>query len=63
MHIDGTEFGSIVIDGKTYDHDVVIRLWGDVVKRKKKLSNVSTGPRTRCLRTRRGSCTRRAARN
>ena len=38
MKIDGTEFGSITIDGKTYDHDVVIRLCGDVVKRKKKLS-------------------------
>jgi hypothetical protein len=26
MKIDGTEFGSITISGKTYDHDVVIRL-------------------------------------
>ena len=38
MKIDGTEFGSITIDGKTYDHDVVVRLGGEVVKRKKKLS-------------------------
>jgi hypothetical protein len=38
MRIDGTEFGNITINGKTYDHDVVIRLDGDVVKRKKKLS-------------------------
>jgi len=38
MTIDGTEFGSITIDGTTYDHDVVIRLGGEVVKRKKKLS-------------------------
>jgi hypothetical protein len=38
MRIDETEFGSITIDGKTYDHDVVIRLRGDIVKRKKKLS-------------------------
>jgi hypothetical protein len=38
MQIEGTRFGDITIDGKTYDHDVVIRLGGDVVKRKKKLS-------------------------
>jgi hypothetical protein len=38
MKIDGTEFGSITISGKTYDHDVVIRLAEKVVKRKKKLS-------------------------
>jgi hypothetical protein len=38
MKIDGTTFGEIVIDGKTYDHDVVIRLSGEIVKRKKKLS-------------------------
>lgn len=38
MKIDGTAFGSITIGGKTYDHDVVIRLSHDVVKRKKKLS-------------------------
>src|SRR5512139_1718581 len=38
MKIDGTEFGSILIYGETYDHDVVIRLSEKVVKRKKKLS-------------------------
>jgi len=38
MRIDGTEFGSIAIDGRTYQFDVVIRLSGEVVKRKKKLS-------------------------
>ena len=31
-------FGEITIDGKTYDHDVIIRLSGEIVKRKKKLS-------------------------
>ena len=36
--IDSTKFGSITIAGETYDHDVVIRLDGTVVKRKKKLS-------------------------
>ena len=38
MKINSTEFGSITISGKTYDHDVVIRLSERVVKRKKKLS-------------------------
>jgi hypothetical protein len=36
--IERTTFGTITIDGKTYEHDVVIRLSGEVVKRKKKLS-------------------------
>jgi hypothetical protein len=38
MKIDDTEFGSITIAGKTYEHDVVIRRSDKVVKRKKKLS-------------------------
>jgi hypothetical protein len=38
MRIEGTSFGDITIDGKTYDYDVVIRLDGDIEKRKKKLS-------------------------
>ena len=38
MKIDGTTFGEITIDGNTYDHDVVIRLSGEIAKRKKKLS-------------------------
>ncbi len=38
MEIERTTFGTITIDGTTYDHDVVIRLSGEVVKRKKKLS-------------------------
>jgi len=38
MKIDSTIFGAIMIDGKTYEHDVVVRLSGEVVKRKKKLS-------------------------
>ncbi len=38
MTIESTAFGSITIDGKTYEHDVIIRLSGEVVKRKKKLS-------------------------
>lgn len=38
MHIDRSEFGNIVIDGKTYDHDVTIDLAGHVKKRHKTLS-------------------------
>lgn len=38
MRIESATFGAITIDGKTYEHDVVIRLSGEVVKRKKKLS-------------------------
>ena len=38
MRIDRTAFGEITIDGKTYDHDVIIRLSGEILKRKKKLS-------------------------
>lgn len=38
MHIDRTEFGSITIDGKIYDHDVTIALSGHVKRRHKKLS-------------------------
>lgn len=38
MKIDGTEFGTITIDGTVYDHDVVIRRSGEVIKRKKRLS-------------------------
>jgi hypothetical protein len=38
MEIENTTFGTITIDGETYEHDVLIRLSGEVVKRKKKLS-------------------------
>jgi hypothetical protein len=43
MEIENTTFGAITIDGKTYEHDVVIRLSGEVVKRKKKLSKKYCG--------------------
>jgi hypothetical protein len=43
MTIDDTRFGSITVDGKTYDHDVVLRLSGNVEKRKKKLSKEKYG--------------------
>jgi hypothetical protein len=38
MKIDSTQFGSITINGTNYAHDILIRLSGQVVKRKKKLS-------------------------
>jgi hypothetical protein len=38
MEIENTTFGTITIDGKIFEHDVLIRLSGEVVKRKKKLS-------------------------
>ena len=43
MRIEGTEFGSITIDGKRYEFDVVIRLSGEIIKRKKKLSKKHYG--------------------
>ena len=43
MRIDSTDFGSITIDGKTYEHDVVIGLSGEVRKRKKRLSKQQYG--------------------
>jgi len=41
--IDRTAFGSIVVAGVTFDHDVIIRLDGQVSKRKKKLSKAVFG--------------------
>jgi hypothetical protein len=43
MKIDSTIFGAITIDGRTYEHDVIVRLSGEVVKRKKKLSKMLYG--------------------
>ena len=37
MHFEGFSFGSIQLDGHTYEHDIVIDR-GDVTKRKKKPS-------------------------
>jgi hypothetical protein len=41
--IDSTDFGSIIIAGTEYQHDVIIRLDGKVKKRKKKLSKAIFG--------------------
>ena len=41
--INDTRFGSITISGKRYEHDVIIRLDGQIEKRKKKLSKAIYG--------------------
>ena len=41
--IDSTKFGSVTIAGEAFEHDVLIRLNGDVQKRKKKLSKAVFG--------------------
>ena len=43
MHLDKFRFGSIRIDGVTYEHDVIID-GGDVSKRKKKPSKPFRDP-------------------
>ena len=43
MAIEDTKFGSITIDGKTFENDVIVRLSGKVEKRKKKLSKEKYG--------------------
>lgn len=41
--IDSTRFGSITVDGETFEHDIMIRLSGKIEKRKKKLSKERYG--------------------
>ena len=41
--IDRTQFGSVTIEGAVFTHDVIIRLGGQVNKRKKKLSKAVYG--------------------
>lgn len=43
LNIDRTKFGSITIEGEVFRHDVIIRLNGQVKKRKKKLSKAIYG--------------------
>ena len=42
-YINGTTFGSITVAHEEYEHDVIIRLNGEVEKRKKKLSKALYG--------------------
>jgi hypothetical protein len=60
--IDRTQFGSITIDGKVFEHDVLIRLGGQVEKRKKKLSKAVYGTSHTVSLPRPSMSTRRAAR-
>jgi hypothetical protein len=41
--IDETWFGSITVEGKRYEHDIIIRLSGKVRKRRKTLSKAVYG--------------------
>ncbi len=41
--IDASVFGSITIEGEPYQKDVILRLGGDIKKRKKKLSKAIYG--------------------
>jgi hypothetical protein len=41
--IDETSFGSITIEGKAFEYDVLVRLNGEIEKRKKKLSKAIYG--------------------
>ena len=63
MRIDSTAFGEITINGKTYDHDVIIRLSGEIVKRKRNCRRSCTAPHTLCRRMRQNSCLKRGVDN
>ena len=41
--IDSTKFGSVTVNGKEFSNDIIIRLNGNVEKRKKKLSKKRYG--------------------
>jgi hypothetical protein len=62
MRIDHTALGEITIDGKTYDHDVIIGLSGEIVKRKRNCRRSCMVPRTLYRRTRQNSFLKRGCR-
>jgi hypothetical protein len=43
LKIDHTKFGAIAVEGTVFEHDIMIRLDGQVKKRKKKLSKAIYG--------------------
>jgi len=49
------------MDGKTYEHDVIVRLSSEVVKRKKKLRRSTTSPRISFQKTERSLSSKRGA--
>jgi hypothetical protein len=57
--IESTTFGAITIDGKTYEHHVVVRLSGEIVKRKRNYSRSCMVPRTCFQKTRQDFSSRR----
>jgi hypothetical protein len=61
MKIDSTIFGAITIDGRTYQHDVVVRLSGEVVKRKKSYQRSCMVPRTCFQKMRQNFSSRKGA--
>jgi hypothetical protein len=63
MQINATTFGSITIDGKTYEHDVVIRLDGEVVNGRKSCQRSTTVHRTRSPKMKQSLSFRRDASN
>lgn len=44
MKFGGTAFGEITLDGKTYEHDIIITASGGVVERDKQLGSHSISP-------------------
>ena len=48
--INKTSFGSITVNGESYDHDIIISLDGKIKKRKKKLSKAVYGTSHNMLR-------------
>ena len=61
MEIESTTFGTITMDGETYEHDVVVRLSGEVVKRKKNLSKKYYAPRISSQKTKRSLSSKKGA--
>ena len=62
MEIESTTFGTITIDGKTYEHDVVIRLSGEVVKAEEEAVKEVLRHLTRALERRSEVCLREGVR-
>jgi hypothetical protein len=62
MEIENTEFGTITMDGKTYEHDVVVRLSGEVGETEEKnYRRSTTAPRISCRKTRQNLFSKRDA--
>ncbi len=51
MRVEFPAFGKIVVDGKVYDHDIVIYPSGEIERRKKGSARKSTGQAIGSTRT------------